>query len=988
MNIHAIHIYGYGKFANQTFRLSPSNLHLIYGLNEAGKTTLMSFIESVLFGFPKTKRYEPKTGVIYGGMLEVGHPDFGQIRIERTAGKPERVTVYLEDGSTKPEGFLNELLSGIDRQLYKAIYSFDVFGLQEIHKFNRDKIGRFLLFSSLFGSDAISKLDAGLVKKQEELFKPNGRKPELNQELDRLKRLSEDLKKAKAREGGYYRLLNEKKGAEASIKESGQLLKDLEHLVLQIEQAIEILPAAAEMRQLKEQLASLGGSEESRFPEGGLFELEKLESHLHPKAAQLKALEEKKRGLEQRAAAFAPAEDFLEHEAEAEELLTAYPFYQSYTEKIASLTEQLHQINGRVQAGLDRLQIEEYDILNADTTYEYEWKLQETVQAYIELRELKRSLDERFEQARADLEEAEQAHAALSNEVMPDDVRKQKEETLGRLASAGGHAGRREELILQLSYLKQEQKVRMKRRRTAFAGALCAAFAAAFAALFFKEWFPGALLVPILLIFAAFILKKPEPSAAAAFIQKQLDDIDHSGSKGGVSDSALREELWKDDQTRQLLIAKQAELRQKEAEYERAIQKFEEWEKDIRPYQEKTERYLKELNLSIDPSFLADAYALIKELREEILKKRDIEKELSRLHAKKASFEAGLRKLVTSLSLAGGSVQEQVFQLKSELESQKEKLRQKQEADVSLKHAAEQIKELAKEVEYFQSQIAELFQKAGADGREMFVGLAKRDQARKELTARLGQLKRELGRQDEKAVMLASGHSLAELKGKLADTQEKRARIEKQLTEERQTAANFHAELVRLEESGAVSELAYQTGMQKERVAELAKKWAAVKLIRQAVQNKIDEHKKVRLPKLLQTAETLLNPLTAGQYEKIYFSETDDSMMVMRKDGALFCAHELSQATCEQLYLAIRFALALSHQKNVKLPFQLDDSFVHFDQERFKQVLNILKKLSGEDQQILYFTCHEHVREAFRDEDVILLPSGMKKVEGKEITNK
>jgi len=986
VNIHAIHIYGYGKFANQTFRLSPSNLHLVYGLNEAGKTTLMSFIESVLFGFPKTKRYEPKTGVIYGGMLEVGHPDLGQIRIERTAGKPERVTVYLEDGSTKPEGFLNELLSGVDRQLYKAIYSFDVFGLQEIHKFNRDKIGRFLLFSSLFGSDAISKMDAGLVKKQEELFKPNGRKPELNQELDRLKKLSEDLKKAKAREGDYHRLLNEKKSAEASIKESGQLLKDLEHLVSQIEQAIEILPAAAEKRQLEEQLASFGGSGESRFPEGGLFELEKLESHLHPKAAQLKALEEKKRRLEQRAAAFAPAEDFLEHEAE--ELLKAYPFYQSYSEKIASLTDQLHKINGRVQAGLGRLKIEECDILNADTAYVYEWKLQETAQAYIELRELKRSLDERFEQARADLEEAEQAHAALSNEVMPEDVRKQKEETLSRLASAGGHAGRREELLLQLSYLKQEQKVRMKRRKTAFAVALCAAFAAACAALFFKEWFPGALLVPILLIFAAVVLKKPEPSVAAAFIQKQLDDIDRSGTKSGVSDNALREELWKDDQSRQLLIAKQAELRQREAEYERAIQKFEAWEKDIRPYQEKTERYLRELNLSIDPSFLADAYALIKELREEMLKKRDIEQELSRLQAKKASFESELRKLVSSLGRAGESVQEQVFQLKSALDSQKEKLRQKQEADVSLKHTAEQIKELTKETEYFQSQIGELFQKAGADGREMFIGLAKRDQAKKELTARLGQLKRELGRQDEKAVMLASEHSLAELKGKLAEAQEKRARIENKLAEERQKAANVHAELVRLEESGAVSELAYQTGMQKERVAELAKKWAAVKLIRQAVKNKIDEHKKVRLPKLLQTAETLLNPLTAGQYEKIYFSETDESMMVMRKDGAVFYAHELSQATCEQLYLAIRFALALSHQKEVKLPFQLDDSFVHFDRERFKQVLNILKKLSGEDQQILYFTCHEHVREAFHDEDVILLPSVMKKVEVKGITNK
>ncbi|WP_217620830.1 hypothetical protein, partial [Bacillus sp. GbtcB13] len=82
--------------------------------------------------------------------------------------------------------------------------------------------------------------------------------------------------------------------------------------------------------------------------------------------------------------------------------------------------------------------------------------------------------------------------------------------------------------------------------------------------------------------------------------------------------------------------------------------------------------------------------------------------------------------------------------------------------------------------------------------------------------------------------------------------QVKRARIENKLAEERQKAANVHAVLVRLEESGAVSELAYQTGMQKERVAELAKKWAADKLIRQAVKNKIDEHKKVRLPKLLQ----------------------------------------------------------------------------------------------------------------------------------------
>ncbi|MCY8606791.1 ATP-binding protein [Bacillus sonorensis] len=109
--------------------------------------------------------------------------------------------------------------------------------------------------------------------------------------------------------------------------------------------------------------------------------------------------------------------------------------------------------------------------------------------------------------------------------------------------------------------------------------------------------------------------------------------------------------------------------------------------------------------------------------------------------------------------------------------------------------------------------------------------------------------------------------------------------------------------------------------------------------------------------------------------------------MVVSKDGTVFQAHELSQATCEQLYLAIRFALALSHQKDINLPFQLDDSFVHFDHERFKRVLNILKELSGQEQQILYFTCHEHVKEAFRDEEVIQLPPDMNRMAKKVLTS-
>ncbi|WFA06273.1 AAA family ATPase [Bacillus sp. HSf4] len=981
MNIHAIHIYGYGKFANQIFRLSPSGLHLIYGLNEAGKTTLMSFIESMLFGFPKTKRYVPKTGGIYGGMLEARHPELGHIRIERIAGKPERVTVYLEDGSTRPEAFLKQLLSGIDRRLYKAVYSFDVFGLQEIHQFSRDQMDKFLLFSSLFGSDAVSKMDEALRKRQEELFKPNGRKPELNQELEHLKKLSEDLKKAKAREGDYQQIVNGKKAAEASIKENERLLKDLMHSIAQIEQAIEIHPLKEEERRLAAELEA-DGAAESGFPEGGLFELEKYESHLHPKAAQLKALQEKKRDLKQQAAALAPHEGYLRHEAKIEELLSEHPFYQSYTETIMTLTDKLKQTNERVQAGMKRLKIDhEADILKADTTYEYEWKLEETVQTFLRLREEKRTLDERFEQARINLEEAEQACSDVEGEVMPDDIRKQKEEALSRLTAAGGGALKREELLRQLSFLKREQNERMKKRKTAAAAALTAAIAAGAAAVFFKAWLPAALIIPLSLVLILFALKKPEPSSVMAFMEKQLEDAERGAAENGPELKRLREALWRDDQNRQLLMAKQSELKQKEAEYERAIQKFEEWEKDFFPYQEQIDRYLKELNLGIDPSFLSDAYALMKELSTRISEKREMEDELRSLKAKKASFEERLRRLATSLLQSEGSVQELMFKLKHELDSQKEKLLKKQEAELSIQHTDEQIKELSEEAEYFKSQITALFQKAGANGRDRFIELAKRDEFKKAVKLELSRIKAEISKKDERAVMLASAHSLADLKEKLEGANEQRNRTEIQLKEEREKAAMLLAEQRRLEESGTVSELTHLVEMQKARVTELAKNWASVKLVRQAVKNRIEDHKKVRLPKLLHTAESLLKPLTDGRYENIYFSETDDAMMVMRKDRAVFYAHELSQATCEQLYLAIRFALALSQQKRINLPFLLDDSFVHFDRKRFKQVLDILKRLSGEEQQILYFTCHEHVREAFREGEVTMLSPSLHQME-------
>ena len=101
MQIKRLEIYGYGKWVDTTFDLEE-DIHLFYGENEAGKSTLMSFIHSIIFGFPTRNstflRYEPRESSKYGGKIIAEDNRFGEVVIERIHGKVTgNVEVTLEN---------------------------------------------------------------------------------------------------------------------------------------------------------------------------------------------------------------------------------------------------------------------------------------------------------------------------------------------------------------------------------------------------------------------------------------------------------------------------------------------------------------------------------------------------------------------------------------------------------------------------------------------------------------------------------------------------------------------------------------------------------------------------------------------------------------------------------------------------------------------------------------------------------------------------
>jgi uncharacterized protein YhaN len=155
-------------------------------------------------------------------------------------------------------------------------------------------------------------------------------------------------------------------------------------------------------------------------------------------------------------------------------------------------------------------------------------------------------------------------------------------------------------------------------------------------------------------------------------------------------------------------------------------------------------------------------------------------------------------------------------------------------------------------------------------------------------------------------------------------------------------------------------------------VRQLAHKWAVVAAAKEMLNKTIEYNRSVRLPKVLNQAESFFVFMTNNNYTKIFLPDTEQTLIVERKDGNRFMANELSQATAEQLYISLRLALARHLSSEKGLPIIIDDGFVNFDFERTKQVLSLLDEFS-QNHQVIFFTCQEHLMPLFKKEQILNL---------------
>jgi uncharacterized protein YhaN len=164
MKITDIKIDGFGVWRDLALRGLSPELTVFYGPNEAGKSTLMQFMRSVLYGISPERRgryLPPVVGGRPGGSLKV-QTHAGPLTISRHADRGSddvgKVTVITADGEEQGDRLLRESLEHVDEPTFNNIFAVGIREVQELGSLS-DTAAAQWLYRLTSGLDRISLYD-------------------------------------------------------------------------------------------------------------------------------------------------------------------------------------------------------------------------------------------------------------------------------------------------------------------------------------------------------------------------------------------------------------------------------------------------------------------------------------------------------------------------------------------------------------------------------------------------------------------------------------------------------------------------------------------------------------------------------------------------------------------------------------------------------------------------------------------------------------
>lgn len=289
--------------------------------------------------------------------------------------------------------------------------------------------------------------------------------------------------------------------------------------------------------------------------------------------------------------------------------------------------------------------------------------------------------------------------------------------------------------------------------------------------------------------------------------------------------------------------------------------------------------------------------------------------------------------------------------------------------------------------EQWRTRIDALCQQAGCDAADDLPAIEQR-------SARRAELEKDLRSVNDRLDELATGGGsletlLAEaeefdpdqLQADLQQLDKELAALDTERIEVAQTVREHQVELKRMDGSGRAAEAQEQAEHLLAGIRNDAEQYIRLRLASVLLHRAIDRYREASQGPVLSRASDLFADLTLDSFHGLRadYDEKGKAVLVgVRPGDQVVGVEEMSDGTCDQLYLALRLALLESWlDAHEPLPFIVDDILIMFDDDRAVAALKALARLS-EKTQVIVFTHHEHlVQLAFEhlEDDVVFIHS-------------
>jgi uncharacterized protein YhaN len=1017
VRITALEVDGFGIWNELRLDNFADGLHVFYGPNEAGKTTLLQFVRTVLYGFSDQRRryLPPLRGGRPGGSLRVDSPS-GPVQIhrhldgDRLVGE-DCVELVGAEGTRQGEQLLQVLLGGVDEVIFNNVFAVGLRELQELGTLS-DTEAASMLYNLSLGLDRVSLGDVvrELNASRNRLLATDGGSSEIVELCARRERLRAELDELGELTRRYGRLAADQDQLAQKAARLEEEVDGLRHEATVARVAIELRDRWQKRAELDQRLAALGPAD------AGLEEaLERLEATNGRLEKHLSFVDDLRRGWQQlhtewsglkmNAALWrlAPRVEVL---AEQEDWIHSLRRRVSDLEsEISELEDRLTSQKGRfgVQEGMDTQVVRELSPASLAA-------LKEPAKAL-------RSAQRRLEDAEKAMGAARETADTLAEEIQSA-LRARGETNLTQaMERTGGQAAqlrRRAQMDERLDQMHkyrgelQEQSRTLLDHRVLPAWVLLglgAVFVIGLVLLFSRLFMPEAssafgwplTLLGVVAAVGAVVTKFMLERAAARRLegcQQQLRMLEGQMRHATSERDALDRQLAGGDPVDSQLHSAESELnaleelvpldarrRAADQEAEATGEQIREAESRLSAAKDRWRDVLATLGLpkNLSPrqvkGLVSGSDEIVDlghrlEIRYDELQQRT--RELESLADRIARIAAE-----TDLTLEGSDPVEQLHLLVEEVAEQETRLRRRREIRGEARKIRRKRAKVDAVMRRLREQRREILAHAGAKDEQELRRLAARAAQARQVCDQRESIHREIdaalaGHCAEKEVAeKLQAHPGSRLHGHREELRKKLEATEAKLQRQFEKRGQLSEQLKRLVDDRGPAAKRLELATVEKRLEKAIESWQTLAVTSRILDRIRTSYEQDRQPETLREASTYLEQMTRGRYRRVWTPLDQDVLFVDNGEGKSLSGELLSQGTREQLFVALRLAMANSFaRRGTRLPIILDDVLVNFDNRRAEAAAALLRDFADEGRQLLVFTCHEHISEIFRALDV------------------